>query len=403
MYPSVDVVLPRDGSIEALAAAQNLQPFGSLQTGFAAALSKALITSASIRGYPELVALGFWLRPANLRRTIDSFIQRQAGGVHLPRGLVFHVAPSNVDTIFVYSWFLSLLCGNRNVIRLSSRQGPQAGALLSVLDELLGSEEWRSIAGRTLVVRYGHDAATSGALSAACDMRVVWGGDATVDTFRAFPLRPHATELAFPDRFSLAVLQAEALATASSGELEQLASAFHNDVYWFGQMACSSPRMLVWVGGAAATQVAQQRFWPALQAELDRRGSAVAAADNMNKEINADALAVEQAGVRILTPDPRITRVELERPSLHVALHCGAGLFHETRIDGLEDLLPLLSRKIQTVSYHGIPQDLWRTFLETGLPAGIDRIVTLGAALDFEPVWDGQDLIAAFLRQVTIR
>ncbi|MFC6804089.1 acyl-CoA reductase [Deinococcus caeni] len=40
----------------------------------------------------------------------------------MPRGLVFHVPPANVDTIFIYSWLMSVLAGNRNVIRLSSRE-----------------------------------------------------------------------------------------------------------------------------------------------------------------------------------------------------------------------------------------------------------------------------------------
>src|SRR5229473_1854189 len=44
------------------------------------------------------------------------------GGVRrFPRGLVFHVPPANVDTIFVYSWALSALAGNRNVVRISPR------------------------------------------------------------------------------------------------------------------------------------------------------------------------------------------------------------------------------------------------------------------------------------------
>lgn len=402
-FPSLEVVLPRGQLVEKLVAIDNLPPFGQAQLGFAAQLAKALFASTAVRAYPELVALAFWLRPANLKRTIDAFVTRQGDAVHLPRGLVFHVAPSNVDTIFVYSWFLSLLCGNRNVIRLSSNESPQTTALLAVLDELLSLEKWRAISRRTLIVRYGRDAAISAMLSAACDVRVIWGGDETVKTFRAFTLNPRATELAFANKFSMSVLEARTVAETQDEALRQLATAFHNDVYWFGQMACSSPRMLLWLGDQADTVAAGRRFWPALQAELNRRGVSITAADHMNKEVTADALAIEQTSVQIETPDPRITRVWLPELSLYDDLHCGAGLFHEARIDTLDALAPLLSRKVQTISYFGMTPTQWNEFLRRTVPAGIDRIVPMGHALDFEPIWDGQDLLQSFLRQVTVQ
>ena len=55
-----------------------------------------------------------------------------------PRGLVFHVPPANVDTIFVYSWALSALAGNPNVVRISSRSAGAADACSTTLNETLG-------------------------------------------------------------------------------------------------------------------------------------------------------------------------------------------------------------------------------------------------------------------------
>lgn len=400
--PSHNVVMPRGQRVDQLLLIDNLPPFGPIQLGFATQLANTLTASASVRAFPELVALGFWLRPANLKRTIDAFKERQGDDIHLPRGLVFHIAPSNVDTIFVYSWFISLLCGNRNIIRLSSKETLQTTALLAILDELLSRDEWRAVALRTLIVRYGHDTAVSEALSAVCDVRVIWGGDETIRTFRGFALNPRATELAFANKFSLSVIRAVAVAEATDEALRKLATAFHNDVYWFGQMACSSPRMLLWLGCEADTDVATGRFWPALQAELDRRGVTIAAADHMNKEVTADAIAIEHASVRIETPDPRVTRIWMDELQMRDELHCGSGMFHETRIETLDALTPLLSRKIQTVSNFGVPTVQWAEFLRTAVPAGIDRIVPVGHALDFEPIWDGHDLLQSFLRQVTV-
>ena len=43
---------------------------------------------------------------------------------------------------------------------------------------------------------------------AACDLRVIWGGDASVDQIRRHPLAPHARDLTFPDRSSFAAVSA---------------------------------------------------------------------------------------------------------------------------------------------------------------------------------------------------
>ena len=54
-----------------------------------------------------------------------------------PRGNVFHLPPANVDTIFVYSWAISALAGNHNVVRISSRSAGAAEVILE--DQLLAS------------------------------------------------------------------------------------------------------------------------------------------------------------------------------------------------------------------------------------------------------------------------
>jgi hypothetical protein len=110
-----------------------------------------------------------------------------------------------------------------------------------------------------------------------------------------------------------------------------------------------------------------------------------------------------EPGVRIVDEDPRITRVWLPAPAWHDDMHCGAGLFHECQVSDLRGLLPLLSRRVQTLVHHGFPATAWHEFLHRHLPPGIDRIVPLGEALSFDRLWDGLDLRAGFLRQVVVR
>ncbi|WP_395699030.1 acyl-CoA reductase [Aquabacterium sp.] len=401
--PHALVLSPEQLDLPRLQALDDLPPFGTLQIDFAAALSRALTTSAAARAHPELVALGFWLRPAHVKRLIDELLSGHGQQTELlPRGLAFHIAPGNVDTIFVYSWLLSLLCGNRSIVRLSSRASAQTELLLDTLATLLAEPAWAPIAERVALLRYGHDEAITARLSAACDLRVIWGGDATVNTVRALPLPPHATELCFPDKFSLTVLKAGSVDALDDTALAALARAFCNDAYSFGQMACSSPRLVLWLGDDAATQAARRRLWPAIEARAAQMAHGLGTADMVNKTVAADLLAM-QAAVRIEPGPNLVTRVWLHEPAVHAELHCGGGLFHEARLATLDDIAPLLNRRIQTVSHHGFTRDELQTFVRRARPRGIDRFVPVGQALDFAPVWDGLNLWRAFLREVDIR
>ncbi len=395
------VLLPRGADLDALVATPDLRPFDALQVDFAAALSRALTTDVAVRPYPELVALGFWLRPAHLRRVIDSYLSTCVDTVQLPRGLSFHIAPGNVDTIFVYSWMLSLLCGNRSIVRLSTRESEQTRLLLGLLGELLADPAWAGIARRVAFVRYGHDDAITAELSSRCDLRVVWGGDATVNAVRAVPLPPRATELCFPDKFSLALLRASALDELDQPALDALAKAFCNDAYTFGQMACSSPRLVLWLGDDAAVQAARARWWPAVEQRVRQIAHGLGAAEQVDKAVAADLLAMD-ADVRIEPGPNLVRRVWLMQPAVHADLHCGGGLFHEARLDTLDGLLPLLDRRIQTLAQFGVSRDEWRRFAVDAGPRGIDRVVPIGHALDFSPVWDGINLWRAFLREVDL-
>src|SRR5262249_35189505 len=117
------------------AAAAALTPFGPEVTAFASDLSRALRRDPQTRVEPAVAALAYWIRPAHLVQLQHDWLVRGEHDeriVRVPRGVVFHIPPTNVDTLFVYSWLLSALAGNANVIRLSTSVEPTA--LLRVID-----------------------------------------------------------------------------------------------------------------------------------------------------------------------------------------------------------------------------------------------------------------------------
>lgn len=397
---TLQAALARTGALPAWA------PFDPRAVRFVGRFSQRLLTHPQVRAFPELAALGHWFRSAHLRDLAPSCPAETPGAVTLGRGLAFHIAPANVDSVFLYSCLIALLAGNCNWVRLSQKSSPQFDFLLEVLRSTLEEEVGQAVAGRIVLLTYPHDAAITSAISRACLLRVVWGGDDTIAALRAIPLRPTAMEVCFPDRFSAAALHADSVLAASDAALKQLASGFYNDTFWFAQQACSSPRLLNWVGSRAACTAAQQRFWPAVESEVRSRQAENSAAMGMARlgavfELAAAELArPEEPAWPALFP----ARVTLEAGLTNGAksLHCGNGLFLEQNLATLTELAAQLSDKEQTLAVFGFSRDELLDFVRA-LPArAVDRITPVGQALGFAPLWDGTDLFALFTRRIAL-
>lgn len=402
-----DPVAPLADVLRTLRAAPAWQPFDLRAVEFVKRFSQKLLTAPDIRAHPELAALGHWFRGANLQQLAHKYPTDTGDALVLGRGLAFHVAPSNVDSVFMYSWLLSLLAGNVNVVRVSQKAGAAQALLIRVLAQTLEEGVGEPIQGRIVLLTYPHDDAITRTLSEACLIRVVWGGDATVQKLRSVPLHPTATEICFPDRFSACAIEADALLALDEPALVQLTAHFYNDTFWFAQQACSSPRLVAWVGTSERIEAARTRFWPALELELARRQPENTEAMSMARVV----ASFEYAGAALARPASHAGLVpsypfqlELEQP-LHKAvkaIHCGNGLFLETRLPQLVDLAAQLSDREQTVAVHGFTREQLQAFA-LALPArAVDRITRIGYALAFASVWDGQDLITAFSRKLLL-
>ncbi len=401
---NIDILVPqtRTAPLEEVAAmltapAAPRLPFSEAIVEFCAAFSQAIFHDSEASRYPELAALAFWMRKAELVRLREEFQKAaRADTVAAPRGLVFHIPPSNVDTIFVYSWLLSALTGNRNLIRMSSNRAPQSDILLRLWRQLLPKAAG-DLRENTVVVSYGHSEEATRAFSLACDLRVIWGGDQTVATIRSAPLAPHARDLTFPDRSSLCVIHAGRYAGLDAEERAKLAEHFFNDAFWFDQMACSSPRTVIWCGGGEAAADAAGTFWAALADCVQRKQHYLPASVHMRKLVFAceSILDLPVANYRRLS---EITLLELDEMRKLPAEHCGGGLFFAGHIAELADLLPALGRRHQTLTYFGFEPAELESFARQLAGKAVDRMVPIGRALQFQRFWDGYDLLHEFCR-----
>ena len=403
----VQVLAPADGEatlaqVLALPGSPG-QPFAAPRRQTLAELSRRILTDPSLRSDPAAVALGYWLRRSNIDAMAQAFERRQQASpntVFVPAGRVFHVAPGNVDTVFVYSWALSYLCGNQNIVRVSGRTSQVLAQLLDALSTQMQTDS--ELAGGNRFLTYEHDREVSEALSNWATHRVIWGGDETVAELRLLPLSPHASERTFGSKFSYSVMSLPAYCNASPETVEKLAAGFFNDVFMFEQMACSSPHLLVWVGSPGLLDAAQTRFHAALAQEIERRGYRGQPGNAIHRLNFVFDLACD-VPLRANLHDREFLAVRLSEGAPVTKEICGAGLLSETRIDELPQLLEFAQPHDQTVTHFGFDESELREIAQQAGARGVDRFVPVGEALAFDTTWDGYDLISDFLRQVTVR
>lgn len=390
-----------EGQLQRLGSLPNLPPFSPQALGFVAEFTRRILKLPGLRGFPELATLSHWFRPAAIDHLARQTTALESGTV-LPRGTVFHLAPANVDVLFAYAWLMSLLAGNRNVARLSQKPGQQRDALIGILHQMRAEDVFPEVLERTVLVTYPHDDAITRAISARCHARIVWGGDATVAKIRAVPLAPQAIELVFPDRFGIAAFDASAVVSLPAQDLRELSRRFCNDMLWFAQQACSSPRCLYWIGATDAIASAKAAFWPAVREQAAQFEDETAAL--MARITDACLLATVAEGARLedsLSAYPIRLAVGRAGGDLR-EIQSGYGLVTEVDLPRLDLLADQLDDRDQTMVAFGLDHAQLAAFASSLPNRALDRIVPVGRALDFHHIWDGTDLFAVLMRRVTL-
>jgi hypothetical protein len=382
----------------------SLAPFSEEAVTYCDAVSRAILRTPQARRDPALVALAYWMRKAEVRRLAGEFAALETSEtVLLPRGLVFHVPPTNVDTMFVYSFVLSLLLGNRNVIRVSPRRSAQTDLLCSILGRTLADARFTTVRETTRIISYGHQREISTALSLAADVRMIWGGDETISAIRRLPAKPGGMDLAFADRYSLAAIDAPTYLTADDESRGALAHQLFNDAYWFDQMACSSPRLVVWTGDSHQADEASPDLWRRVQREIDAHAYALPTGAVTAKLGYLFGAAIDRPVVRCRQYSNELSVLRLSDLEQLDRAHPGAGTFLEASVGSLPDLARFVVRKDQTLSVFGQSEETIRAFVHAAAGAGVDRIVPVGDALRFGRFWDGYDLLQELTRRVVAR
>lgn len=375
---------------------QPLPPFSPLVMDFLQALSKELQTRSLAHTDMTWAALGFWLRRAHVKQMAQEV--SHLGG-RLGRGLVFHIAPTNMPAMFAYSLAISMLAGNGNIVRISPRQAASVQPICDCIETVWSRNEFSSLRDMNALITYDHDKNTTDELTAQCDGRIIWGGNESIAQIRQSILPPQAVELVFADRYSCAVIDSATVLSYSEEELNHQAHLFYNDTYETDQNACSSPHMIFWLGSHEdLTEKAKKRWWHAVA-----------------KESTAYTLQPIKASTKytdaweFTMTCPQIDTIEHVKNSVYIytlsslpkditTLSGAFGQFFQYSISALDEIMPYMDKKIQTISTLGIHPGIIRQLLLAHRVMGVDRVVPVGQAMDMSIFWDGMNMIESLSR-----
>lgn len=375
--------------------------FSIITLDFLSDISKQLLTSPLVRKYPDVATFAFYCREGNLkviRMNYTSDIKLMIG-----RGILFHIAPGNVPVNFAYSLMAGLLTGNINIVRLPSNNFEQVNIIVAAIKKVLEFEKYKIIfSNRLFLVKYNRESAATGFFSELCDIRIVWGGDQTINEIRKFPISPKSTEVTFSDRYSIAIIDAKSYLNIK--DKSKVALDFYNDTFLFDQNACTSPQTLYWKGSIDEIRDAQDVFWKNLHMILVEKRYELQPISSVDKLTMFYSQAISYGDIEI---EPRISNLiwRIKNKSIHrdIELYkCNSGYFNEIFISSLDEISQVVSRKYQTIGYLGFAIEELQEWIINNRLLGVDRVVPLGRTMDFSLIWDGYDLINTLSRKIVL-
>ena len=366
-----------------------LPMFSELAINFLAALSREILKAKRSRNNIDVMSYAYWIRKASIESVKEKHLDRKN---RIGRGVAFHVAPSNVPVNFAVSMTSSLLAGNATIIRVSNKRFEQVDIICQAMNRILNSKH-KNIRSHLCLLRYEHSEQITQELSNICDVRVIWGGNNTINTIRKAFLPPRAIEMAFADRHSLAIINSNVYLKENA---DDVAKGFYTDTYYTDQNACSSPRLVVWVGDKV--EEARRLFWEKLHI-LVNRDYEMRPIQAVDKFTSLSMLGMGHNGVNLVSKDNMVMRVEVE--SLYPELmdyKNGGGYFFEYKAKSLDEVVPVLTKQCQTISVLGIKkQEILDLVYKYGV-RGVDRVVDLGQTMGLEFIWDGFKMIETMSR-----
>lgn len=373
--------------------------YNELSVTFLTELSKILLKNASARQFPDLITFAYFCRKSNLVQFQRTHLDKSFEVNRFGWGVCLHIAPANIPMNFAFSFIMGLLSGNKNIVRLPTKQFEQIDIFLSALSHLMDEKRFKSLMTKNVFIRTKRDSKKLIKMVSKVDALVVWGGNNTVNNFRNYAKKPSCIEVYFPDRVSSLLVNCDDLVNKSAPEMEKVCIDFFNDTYLVDQNACSSASMICWYSKYNNFNQAKELFSDNLNSYLTEHYS-LATTALIEKRL--DVLKHCEMVGESINIDMQSDKLWYVESNYYKHIKPKLGTFISKELSDLSLLTTLFRDNEQTLTYLGFDsKDILALFCDKA-PCLIDRVVPVGKALDIGLIWDGKNMIQTLSKYVDV-
>jgi hypothetical protein len=377
--------------------------FDEKRINFLSHLSKNIINYQNIKQYPDLLTFGYWCRKSNIVNKNSKYNADKI--LKVGRGLVFQITPSNVPTNFLYSFAISLLAGNSNIIKIPSKRFKQIKIFDIILSDLFKLKVYEEIKNTNIFIEYDSSMTDiTRQLSLMCDVRVIWGSDETVTKVRKFEIKPSTIDVTFSDRYSLGILNLKYIQNLNKSQIYDLSLKLFKDIFLMDQNACSSPHLIILYGDLnSKVKIKLKELWKKVSGHVNKNNYEF---DNMPVEklfIGFKNLILNE-NIKTFKINYNLYQNILKKlPDDISKLRGKYGNIFLYNTKRLNTLNKYFIKKVQTITYFGFEKDFLKKKILNEIPRGVDRIVPVGNAIDMDINWDGYNLIETLSRNIILK
>ncbi|SBS40439.1 Acyl-CoA reductase (LuxC) [Marinomonas spartinae] len=356
---------------------------------FLSSLSKSILKDKVAREYPDLITFAYFCRKSNLVNFKENYFDINLSN-RFGLGVCLHIAPANIPMNFAFSFAMGLISGNKNIVRLPSKNFEQIGLFLKHFKNVASDASYSEIERSNFFVRTQRNSEKLLSLVSKVDCMVVWGGDVTVASFRNLVKKPSCVEVYFPDRVSSLLIDCDYFIKQDERALKAFCSDLYNDTYLVDQNACSSASMILWYSKNNNFELAKNKLNESLVSFLDYKYK-LETISRIEKDIDImrycysvnSSLQLDKLHDKLWYIDT--PSYKLIKPKL--------GTFITKNIDDLASLSTIFRDNEQTLTYFGFSEGENKELFESISYPMLDRIVPVGQALDIGFIWDGKNMI----------
>jgi phenylacetate-coenzyme A ligase PaaK-like adenylate-forming protein len=386
---------------------REIESYARTPIGVFVALLDAAARNMVSAEYAQVEGIAFlcsWLRKSNLEKVLRINFGSELAAIDvptlvegislraLPRGVVCHWVAGNIPTLAFFSWALATLGKNVSIIRVPEESREVVRRLFRAVE--LASVEFNGkkylgsmLLDRTSVLHFSSASQSiNESMSQVADARVVWGGPEAVRAVTSYSRLEHCEDVVFGPKYSLGVID-QATMEDSVARSEAI-TAFARQAVMFEQAACSSPQIifveapqmdLEVLGGLVENEMKKvcARF-PKREIEQYTTCQILRARASYGMRSETSVRASADLTYTILLERGANLREALQSRTLYVMI-----------VDELEQVIPLLSPKIQTVGVAIADAGKRLAFGEAAAFRGVARCVNPALMNIYETPWDG--------------